>query len=783
MLSLGPPYFQIEGMTVMSDFHDPFQFYYFPNRPKLAVDEQGRPAIRFIILKEAQDEIERNPDGTAAEEDVAGFLVFDTDLAWDSDAVRKAERFIKQELNLADTPRLAPLTYKGGTVQLTFLDRTTALPPPVDPTNPGGTTPPPAPDPVDAKQTWVPFLKSSGVPSLYGDNRAIFSAMLSRKATKLLYGSFEGFMPAGVVYNLDFVGMQTAYRVKVSADWEQAYHFIQDHFGLDLVFVTVDLDDIVERLEEAKIINIEASLELEGEEATVVESEFNQVRKDLTELVLEKFFEPVPNPNQAEPDDPTVNTVLNTARQIRNIVHLWPSAGYTRREVSSEEIRSIQVDYQVNKAVLRKIAPQAHISLFLEDFGLTRDDVVTVVDGNDALWNTSTFDAVVNADYAGDAIHSVALDVQYRAPENFDPLADPDAEWSFLFDSADDRVKRSAWYNPDIGHQYFYRYSVFFKPSALPGPTHSLSSGWRPHDSQLLVITPDELYQRRTLEVQPDASFPWDLYPSVFVHLRHATPTWSHEDSKLLSQADSAMRFAFRTDPAVDPGVDYRFSYFKAGGGTLETGWQRTASDLVIVRDPLPPRPKIRVMVAGDRKRILNLIVDLRYTDPHTGLVASDSILIDQGNVGSVHEWEMPAADATRLRYEFSQTLIDIDGNVTSTGFQQEDKTTLIVGEKYVKLMEVQPELVGPALGQNGVERIVLTLRYDDAAHGVHVEEQQAFAQPGVGTPWRVELQDASLRDYTYELTYFLRTGFEKSSGRRSSRDRFLMLSSIPPQG
>src|SRR3990167_2227915 len=704
MLSLGPPYFQIEGMTVMSDFHDPFQFYYFPNRPKLAVDEQGRPAIRFIILKEAQDEIERNPDGTAAEEDVAGFLVFDTDLAWDSDAVRKAERFIKQELNLADTPRLAPLTYKGGTVQLTFLDRTTTLPPPVDPTNPGGTTPPPAPDPVDAKQTWVPFLKSSGVPSLYGDNRAIFSAMLSRKATKLLYGSFEGFMPAGVVYNLDFVGMQTAYRVKVSADWEQAYHFIQDHFGLDLVFVTVDLDDIVERLEEAKIINIEASLELEGEEATVVESEFNQVRKDLTELVL-------------------------------------------------------------------------------EDFGLTRDDVVTVVDGNDALWNTSTFDAVVNADYAGDAIHSVALDVQYRAPENFDPLADPDAEWSFLFDSADDRVKRSAWYNPDIGHQYFYRYSVFFKPSALPGPTHSLSSGWRPHASPLLVITPDELYQRRTLEVQPDASFPWDLYPSVFVHLRHATPTWSHEDSKLLSQADSAMRFAFRTDSAVDPGVDYRFSYFKAGGGTLETGWQRTASDLVIVRDPLPPRPKIRVMGAGDRKRILNLIVDLRYTDPHTGLVASDSILIDQGNVGSVHEWEMPAADATRLRYEFSQTLIDIDGNVTTTGFQQEDKTTLIVGEKYVRLMEVQPELVGPALGQNGVERIVLTLRYDDAAHGVHVEEQQAFAQPGVGTPWRVELQDASLRDYTYELTYFLRTGFEKSSGRRSSRDRFLMLSSIPPQG
>ena len=160
------------------------------------------------------------------------------------------------------------------------------------------------------------------------------------------------------------------------------------------MFVTVDLDDIVERLEEEKIISIKASLELEGEEAAVVEEEFNQVRKDLSELVLEKFFEPAPNPNEATPDDQTVSTVLRTARQIRNIAHHWPSVGYSRREVSVEELRSIQVDYTVNKAVSRKIAPQAHISLFFEDFGLTKEDVVTVVDGNDALWNTTTFDAL-----------------------------------------------------------------------------------------------------------------------------------------------------------------------------------------------------------------------------------------------------------------------------------------------------------------------------------------------------------------------------------------------------
>ena len=62
-------------MTVVGDAHDPRQFYYFPNRPHLSIDENNRPAIRFIILKEALDELDEN------EEDVAGFLVFDVDLS------------------------------------------------------------------------------------------------------------------------------------------------------------------------------------------------------------------------------------------------------------------------------------------------------------------------------------------------------------------------------------------------------------------------------------------------------------------------------------------------------------------------------------------------------------------------------------------------------------------------------------------------------------------------------------------------------------------------------
>src|SRR5438128_7669950 len=76
MMYLHPPFYMYEGVPVVPDYSDPRQFYYFPNRPHLAVDEHNRPAIRFLVYKENLDEI--TPD----QEQATGFLFFDTSLAW-----------------------------------------------------------------------------------------------------------------------------------------------------------------------------------------------------------------------------------------------------------------------------------------------------------------------------------------------------------------------------------------------------------------------------------------------------------------------------------------------------------------------------------------------------------------------------------------------------------------------------------------------------------------------------------------------------------------------------
>lgn len=767
MLYLHPPFYMYEGVPLVGDYHDPRQFYYYPNRPHLAVDEQGRPAIRFIAFRENLDEVEEGEDHAV------GFLVFDTSLAWPEDTLKQVARKIQDDLQLDQPPRLAPLPYKDGTVRITFLDRTTQAPT-------EDTEDPETEDVSPEDEKWVPFLETSGIPALYGENRAIFSAMLTKKATALMFGAFEGFMPAGVVYDLGYQGMQRAFNVKVEANWEQVYHHIRESYDIDLVFVSINKAKIIDELEEKQIIKITASLEGVDEEG--MEGEFNAVREELQDFVMETFFKPVANPKQLDTSGGH-SEGLQTARRIVNLIHHWPSVGYSRLELSASEIRNLNIDYTVARAVERRIAPQAHLSLFFEDYNLTREQVVTVVDGKDELWEEVNFEISANADFKNDGIRGISVSIYYGLPLAEMPEELP-ATWSFLLEADQPKATRAAWYNPEVGHQFSYRYTVHFAPDALPGPETTLTSGWRQHDNSLLVITPSELYQKREVEAQLVRGFPSEFYPQVHVHLRYedSETGWVYEDSELLDAEKTRLPLAFRSRRDADAEVDYRFTYIRNDGDVVETAWQTTASDLVLVKDPLPESLEVRVVVGGDRSQILNLIVDFKYEDLENRIFESGSIVLHPENINQPHQWSVPLKDPTQRRYWYSQTLVTTEGKVLQTGWVQDEKTTLLVGETYVKQMEVQPELVGPPLSANGVERVKLNLHYEDVLNDYQNEQQMIFAAPGKGQIWRLNLKDANRRDYTYEVVYIMATGFERRVGPLMSRDTFLVISAVPPE-
>ena len=676
------------------------QFYYFPNRPQLAVDEEGRPAIRFLIFKENLDEIDDD------DESAVGFLIFDTSLAWPQDTLDKVADRIQEDLELENPPRLAPLLYREGTVRLYFLDRVTEVPPAEGEEEENNDVQ----EEEEKEERWVPFIESSGVPSLYGENRAIFSAMLTKRAASLLYGSFEGFLPCGVVYDLKYVGLQDAFNIVVEADWEQVYHHVAKKFSLDLVFVNINKVDILDELIDNQLITIRASLEGVGEEG--MEDEFNAVREELQDFILETFFKPVVNPDQADIPG-NANDGLQTASRIRNAIKQWPTLGYSRLELNMSEIRSINIDYSVARAVERRIAPQAHLSLFFEDYNLTKEDVVTVVRGDDDLWKEIPFDLAINADYAEDGIELIKTVVVYGDTEDF--------KWHFekTFDETVDRYKRDAWFDPEIGHAMNYQYEVAFKPNFLPGPLGTVKSGWREFTGHNLVISPAELYQKKTVELQLLRNFPFERFPEVHTQVRYEDEElgWVHEDSELLSADKKSMSLTFRARQGVNTDVQYKCTFLGTNGKNIETNWQTWSSDLIPIADPLPAKLNVRILVGGDRSKIENLIVDLKYVDSENNFIQSDSIFMTPDNLRGPHTWTVPLIDTENRRYWYSQTILDTEGNMIQTGWVETDRTTLPVGDVYAKRWEIYPRLVGPPLSDNDLECIKVNLTYKDDIH------------------------------------------------------------------
>ncbi|MEM8849191.1 MAG: hypothetical protein AAGE03_04065 [Pseudomonadota bacterium] len=791
MLRLGPPYYSFEGVTVMGDAHDPVQHYYYPNAPHVPVGEDGIPIIRFLALREAMDTLDAGDDG-----EVAGFLFFDTVLTWPEQTLAKVkdevEKAIEEDTGVRPEIRLAPLPYRRGGVQLTFLDETTERVVLDPPENDGADSDDDAPPVEEEVSDWVSFLQTSGTPSLYGENRAVFSAELTRKATQLMFGAFDGLIPASVFYELEFVGQMQAYNVRVEADWDQVYNFIQENRQAGFLFFRKEVDDITTELIDTRVINITSTLDLTDPDTDpdALQAEFQDVRSDLQDMVLETFFEPITNPNEVEPNtNSTLDNLADSFMRIHTLASGWPSVGHTRRELTAEQRRSIQVDYSTARAVRRRIYPQAHVNVLFDELGLTRDDLVRIVDGDDDMWRQLPFRATCEADFAGSNISRVVLDVQYVKDTDFDASLEGEGGgipadgqlWSFMFETGEEVFEKATWFDPEIGARFFYRYRIFFDPAGMPGPTNSVSSAWTQIQSRDIVVDAAKLFEREDVVVQTVGSFPWDRYPEVLLRLRYNDPqtTWLHEDAKMLRQDDGLYEGSFRQRPRDGIEPEYALTYLRDDGEVIETAWQPVDAGLTVIPSPDPDALEIRFVLSPATELGL-LILDLTYADPDNNLHESHSIIFTPDDRGP-HIWRIPWKDPTKRRYMMNQTIIRADDSIVQTGAVEAEGPTQVVGDTFAMAMKVEPKLVGPDLAGQGVDKVLLHLRYEDAQNGVSHEMLHEFNAPGDGPPWSIVLKDASLRDYIWEMTFQMTTGFTRRVGPTVARDRFLVLSSELP--
>jgi len=750
-------------IQLFPDSVDPLQWYYLPNFPHVAKMQDGTPAIRLLVYREDLDEIEEG------DEEAVAFLSLDVDVSWPPEVVETAAKRLKRDEDLDEEPRLTPIFYREGSVKLMLLDAVT-------------------PDEEVEATDFVTTILGSGSPSLYGDNRAIFQASLPKRGAAALSGALDGVTPIGVVYSLTFAGLQPAFNVRAKVDWQKVYDHFSEQEKTDLLFYEKEIQKSIDSLRDERVIEIESTIEGVGAEA--MQSEHDKVMDEVRQLIFDTFFEAT-----FEREDPTggstADDVVDTLTQVhKNALTLGVGYTYRRKEVKVEELRTFDLDYSVRKAALRTIYPQAHMHNVLTEGGVTRDQLITVVDGSDEVWKVLPFEVTAAAAWDTDGIVGITVDIEYEDEDG------SVRSWSTHLDPEKDSDTHRAWMDRTDGNRFRYKYEVVFADDAVPGPSPKVNSGeWREHEGTILVLHPRELYETQSIEIEAQATFPFDRWPAVHAFFRYrAVPPVAEEDTD--SEAESEREpFVYRADEILsaesrvfsrhfrvnrgEEGVrEMALVYLGATGERHETGWMPMPNQVSTVTDPQSETLAVRGLVAGDREALVNLVVDFEYVDEENGIHESGSLEWTQEDLDP-KSWLVHIEDPTKRRYRYRMTLVTNDGGFTQTGWIESDTPTLPLGRLFVRQMTVEVQTGELA---DGIERVEVKLAYHDDVNDVHEEREFTLGSNARGE-WMVQLQDASRRSYEVTTTWVRTDGFSITAGPTSETRSLLTIPPEPPDG
>jgi hypothetical protein len=281
----------VRGINVFRDYNDKTLFYFLPGSPRLAT-EAGQPMFQLLMYRDV---------GTAATGiQGGGFLIMTTDLGVSAGTLEQVRQELAARFGAAT---LTPVPVKSGSVRVTILDSGAV-----------------ASDGVKRDIRFVENVVANAAPSLYGDERAAFTAELSRQGAVLLRAALrgEGATPVVVVYDLQYVGLLPAYNLKITIQFQQSYDYLRTRMQANTLWFKSDIDQEMEALRKSGSIKIEevVSDTQTTEDAAARMARVNALAKELAQW---SFFKPALNPGAVLATDRGTLTAYDSTTDMTKI--------------------------------------------------------------------------------------------------------------------------------------------------------------------------------------------------------------------------------------------------------------------------------------------------------------------------------------------------------------------------------------------------------------------------------------------------------------------------------
>lgn len=555
---------EIKGVSLFGDDANPRKYYYIQQQPRLTSDEKGKPKLGLIQYRDDKQEI------------AGGYFTLEVNLGVKEEILGEIAKQLE-----TDRHSLEPVPLVDGTVTLTILNNS-----------------------------------YSAKPSLFGDNQAVFSVELGRDEVTLLKQALfqSAFAPIGVAYCLDYFATRPAYFFRIRAELDRVQKHIEEHYDINLIFFSINIDNIVDSLVESSVLEIEEenAVPLDEQTAAATQSR-DRVVQEIKQMVLATFFKPKFGPIQ----------------ETGGGGFSFPMGfSYYKLDITQIDRRSFNLAINEQAAVRRSIYPQGYLQGLLSGIqqgNFKPDDFITSIDLDDSFFQKRQVAVICRANFERDGINQIQVTLTYGESSDRERVV-------FLRSSTHRETaiwSASTKWDSTLNKKVMQRdvkvsYKVIFNISNYSGHPQQVESRETVTDRDNLEIFPyDDLYLNEQIPIFTPQSFPWDRYRSVKVEVRYLDEDnlIRQEQAFNLRQNNSALTWTMFVRDFKRRQFLYKLTYYayKAGDSWETPEWP--CQEQIIVRDPFQLKRKVTVvLLTVNWSEIRTVYLELSYKDPENSL-------------------------------------------------------------------------------------------------------------------------------------------------------------------
>jgi hypothetical protein len=723
MLYEAPPFYMINGVSIMPDHADPLQFYYMPLAPRLVTRKDGAVEVPQLLVIKYRS-LTR----------VGGFADFDVHLGMGEDEFNALRRELQRLARLDNLPRLSPVPVVDGSVKLMLFGRMS------------GATP------GEGDPGFVRTIHHAAKPALYGDNRAAFSVELDDRGITILDQAMRGEMaPIGVVYGLDYLALRPAYHVKLKIEWDRLQDIMDETYGHEGLFTSAQIQDTVEKLEDERVIEFDADTFVPEDEGGTITERRDAAVARVRDMITDAFFESSLDPLRQAPDgwDKAVQVIKSFSPQRQQPLGVF---SYRKTHYSRMDHKRLDVDFSERTTIKRSIFPQGHLSGLFRVFGQGLDParLVISVDADDPWFKRRKVRVISRADFDHDPVRSMTATLSYGGVTKTVLLEKTKTEDSVEWPST---VRDGLMIEP-----VSLRFKVDLKPADAGERPNALVSEPVQVLGETQEIEPRELFSLEAIPVLARPSFPFDRYPHVDVHLRYDDPAHEIRQDDLVRITKDAPEAVWQRFLVGDPAgpIMVKLTYHAADNRDHDTPFSSLARPQVDIPDPFPRRLKVTVVPALDFNHVDRAFVDLEYDDSDNSVRFRDSVEVVANQ--STRPFLIDRVNPLLNRVRYKVTILMKD----STLFEGPWSTTL------ADRIFVRPDLKGhravtlraPAdFNAKGLERVTVEARSKDDLAGLSFADRFDFAAAGSTATFEFDFVDSTHDAYELKVKRLFRNG------------------------